>query len=33
MAQLLSYLKATKLKVGLLTNFAKGTLKIKRVVN
>ena len=33
MAQLLSYLKATKLKVGLLINFAKGTLKIKRTVN
>ena len=33
MAQVLSYLKATKLKVGLLINFAKGTLKIKRIVN
>lgn len=32
-AQLLSYLKATKLKVGLLINFSKGTLKVKRVVN
>jgi len=32
-AQLRSYLKATGLKVGLLLNFAKPTLKIKRVVN
>jgi GxxExxY protein len=31
-AQLLSYLKATGLKVGLLLNFAKPTLRIKRVV-
>lgn len=32
-AQLLSYLKATGLKIGLLLNFAKATLEIKRVVN
>ena len=32
-AQLRSYLKATGLKVGLLFNFAKPTLDIKRVVN
>jgi GxxExxY protein len=32
-AQLRSYLKATGLKVGLLLNFAKPTLEIKRVVN
>jgi GxxExxY protein len=32
-AQLRSYLKATRLKVGLLLNFAKPTLEIKRVVN
>ena len=32
-AQILSYLKATKLKVGLLINFAKSIVKIKRVVN
>ncbi|MBW2158244.1 MAG: GxxExxY protein [Deltaproteobacteria bacterium] len=32
-AQLRSYLKATSLKVGLLFNFAKSTLDIKRVVN
>ena len=32
-AQLRSYLKATGLKVGLLLNFAKSTLEIKRVVN
>ena len=32
-AQLRSYLKATALKVGLLFNFAKPTLQIKRVVN
>jgi len=31
-AQLRSYLKATGLKVGLLLNFAKPTLEIKRVV-
>ncbi|MBU0767461.1 MAG: GxxExxY protein [bacterium] len=31
-AQLKSYLKATNLKVGLLLNFAKTTLSIKRVV-
>ena len=31
-AQLRSYLKATGLKVGLLLNFAKPTLDIKRVV-
>jgi len=33
LAQLRSYLKATDLKVGLLLNFAKATLEIKRVVN
>ena len=32
LAQLRSYLKATGLKVGLLLNFAKATLQIKRVV-
>jgi GxxExxY protein len=32
-AQLRSYLKATELKIGLLLNFAKPTLEIKRVVN
>lgn len=32
-AQLRSYLKATGLKVGLLLNFSKPTLEIKRVVN
>jgi GxxExxY protein len=32
-AQLISYLKATGLKVGLLLNFAKPTLEIKRVVH
>ena len=32
-AQLRSYLKATGLKVGLLINFAKPTLEVKRVVN
>ena len=32
-AQLRSYLKATDLKVGLLMNFAKPTLEVKRVVN
>ncbi|MBU1627859.1 GxxExxY protein, partial [bacterium] len=33
LAQLRSYLKATGLKVGLLLNFAKETLKVKRVIN
>jgi GxxExxY protein len=33
LAQPRSYLKATNLKVGLLLNFAKPTLQIKRVVN
>jgi len=33
LAQLISYLKATKLKVGLLLNFSKSVLKIKRVMN
>ena len=33
MAQLRSYLKATDLKIGLLLNFAKPTLQIKRVVS
>ncbi len=32
-AQVLSYLRATGLNVGLLFNFAKGVLKIKRIVN
>ena len=32
-AQLRSYLKATGLKVGLLLNFAKPTIDIKRIVN
>ena len=32
-AQLRSYLKATGLKIGLLLNFAKPTLEIKRIVN
>jgi GxxExxY protein len=32
-AQLRSYLKATGLKVGLLLNFAKPALEIKRIVN
>jgi GxxExxY protein len=32
-AQLRSYLKATKLKIGLLLNFAKPTIEIRRVVN
>jgi GxxExxY protein len=32
-AQLRSYLKATGLKVGLLLNFARPTLEIKRIVN
>ena len=32
-AQLRSYLKATELKVGLLLNFAKPTLEVKRIVN
>ncbi|MBW1822933.1 MAG: GxxExxY protein [Deltaproteobacteria bacterium] len=32
-AQLRSYLKATGLKTGLLLNFARPTLEIKRVVN
>ena len=32
-AQLRSYLKTTGLKIGLLLNFSKPTLEIKRVVN
>jgi len=32
-AQLLSYLKATGIKIGLLLNFAKPKLEIRRVVN
>ena len=32
-AQLRSYLKASGFKVGLLLNFAKATLEIKRIVN
>jgi GxxExxY protein len=33
LAQLRSYLKAANLKVGLLINFSKPTLEVKRVVN
>jgi len=33
MAQLRSYLKATGLKVGLLINFSKPKIEIKRIVN
>ena len=32
-AQLRSYLKATDTKIGLLLNFARPTLEIKRIVN
>ncbi|MBW2250788.1 MAG: GxxExxY protein [Deltaproteobacteria bacterium] len=32
-AQLRSYLKATGLKIGLLLNFSRPTLEIKRIVN
>ena len=32
-AQLRSYLKATGIKVGLLLNFSKPTLEVRRVVN
>ncbi len=32
-AQLLNYLKATKIKVGLLVNFGAGSLQYKRLVN
>jgi len=32
-AQLRSYLRATGLKIGLLLNFAKPTVEIKRIVN
>jgi len=32
-AQLRSYLKATGLKIGLLLNFSKSTLEVKRIVN
>jgi GxxExxY protein len=32
MAQILSYLKASGLKVGLLLNFGRSTLKVKRAV-
>ena len=31
-AQLLNYLKATKLRIGLLLNFGKGSLEIKRKI-
>ncbi len=31
--QVISYLKAAKLKAGLLLNFSKSVLKIKRVMN
>jgi GxxExxY protein len=31
-AQVLSYLKATGMKIGLLLNFAKPTIQVKRVV-
>ncbi len=33
LAQVISYLKAAKLKAGLLLNFSKSVLKIKRVMN
>ena len=33
LAQVISYLKAAKLKAGVLLNFSKAVLKIKRVVN
>lgn len=33
LGQVISYLKAAKLTVGLLLNFSKAVLKIKRVVN
>ena len=33
MAQLRSYLKATGLKIGLLINFSKPKIEIKRIVN
>ncbi len=33
LAQLRSYLKAAKLKVGLLINFSRPTLEVKRIVN
>jgi GxxExxY protein len=32
MAQVLSYLKASGLRTGLLLNFGRATLKVKRVV-
>ena len=32
-AQLRSYLKATGMKIGLLLNFSKPTLEVRRVVN
>ena len=32
-AQLLNYLKATKMKIGLILNFSKPKLEIKRLVN
>ena len=32
-AQLLSYLKTVKRRLGLILNFAKPTLEIKRVIN
>lgn len=32
-AQVLSYLKSSKYKVGLILNFARPTLEIKRIVN
>lgn len=33
LAQVISYLKATGLKIGLLSNFSKPKLQIKRIVN
>jgi len=33
LSQLISYLRATRLKVGLVLNFATPTLEIKRVIN
>ena len=32
-AQLLSYLRAADLRLGLILNFAKGSLEVRRVVN
>jgi len=32
-AQTLNYLKATKLRLGLLINFGEPSLKVKRIIN